>query len=47
MVSSVLYLFDSRDDKNGYAGMDQIMGKMEVPGSYHPYLHAEDYNMTG
>ncbi|KAH0718280.1 hypothetical protein KY285_014311 [Solanum tuberosum] len=27
--------------------MDQLMGKMEVPGSYHPYLHADDYNMTG
>ncbi|XP_027076670.1 WUSCHEL-related homeobox 8 isoform X1 [Coffea eugenioides] len=27
--------------------MDQLLGKMEVPESYNPYLHAEDYNMTG
>lgn len=27
--------------------MDQLLGKMEVPESYNPYLHTEDYNMTG
>ncbi|KAL3525172.1 hypothetical protein ACH5RR_013544 [Cinchona calisaya] len=27
--------------------MDHLLGKMEVPESYNPYLHAEDYNMTG
>ncbi|XP_019185163.1 PREDICTED: WUSCHEL-related homeobox 8-like [Ipomoea nil] len=25
----------------------QMIGKVEVPGSYNPYLNAEDYNMTG
>ncbi|XP_027076419.1 WUSCHEL-related homeobox 8 isoform X2 [Coffea arabica] len=30
-----------------YGRMDQLLGKMEVPESYSPYLHAEDYNMTG
>ncbi|KAI5683955.1 hypothetical protein M9H77_05183 [Catharanthus roseus] len=27
--------------------MEQLLGKMEVPESYSPYLQAEDYNMTG
>ncbi|KAL5538809.1 hypothetical protein UlMin_045597 [Ulmus minor] len=26
---------------------DHLTGKMEVPGSYNLYEHAEDYNMTG
>lgn len=30
-----------------YAGNDQQIGKMEVPGSYNPYQHTEDYSMTG
>ncbi|GER34871.1 WUSCHEL related homeobox 13 [Striga asiatica] len=27
--------------------MDQFMGKMEVPGSYNPYLQQDGYNMGG
>lgn len=27
--------------------MDQIMGKIEVPGSYNPYLNPDDYNLMG
>ncbi|KAJ9703927.1 hypothetical protein PVL29_005275 [Vitis rotundifolia] len=30
-----------------YAGNDHQIGKMEVPGSYNPYQHTEDYSMTG
>nr|XP_043606686.1 WUSCHEL-related homeobox 8-like isoform X1 [Erigeron canadensis] len=29
------------------AGMDRIIGKMEVPGSYQPYMQGDEYNMTG
>ncbi|GFP86718.1 wuschel-related homeobox 8 [Phtheirospermum japonicum] len=27
------------------AGMDQFMGKMQVPGNYNPYMQQDDYNM--
>uniref|UniRef100_A0A5B7BPR3 Homeobox domain-containing protein n=1 Tax=Davidia involucrata TaxID=16924 RepID=A0A5B7BPR3_DAVIN len=27
--------------------IDHLIGKMEVSGSYNPYMRAEDYNMTG
>ncbi|KAL3527303.1 hypothetical protein ACH5RR_011959 [Cinchona calisaya] len=30
-----------------YGRMDHLLGKIEVPESYNPYLQAEDYNMTG
>ncbi|KAL2522033.1 WUSCHEL-related homeobox 13 [Forsythia ovata] len=26
--------------------MDNLIGKMEVPGNYNPYLQPDDYNMT-
>ncbi|GAA0169850.1 homeodomain transcription factor [Lithospermum erythrorhizon] len=29
-----------------YGRMDQLLGKMEVPGSYNPYMQPEDYNMN-
>ncbi|KAK9064976.1 hypothetical protein SSX86_016359 [Deinandra increscens subsp. villosa] len=29
------------------AGMDRIIGKMEVPGSYQSYMQGDEYNMTG
>ena len=28
------------------AGIDHLIGKMEVSGSYSPYLQEDDYNMT-
>ncbi|KAL3652769.1 hypothetical protein CASFOL_002450 [Castilleja foliolosa] len=30
-----------------YGGMDELMGKIQVPGNYNPYMQQDEYNMEG
>lgn len=43
----LIFVLLSLNAKLVNAGIDQIIGKMEVPGDYNSYLQPDKFNMTG
>lgn len=51
LIGNFSILLVTENILNGFscvnAGIDDLIGKMEVPGSYNAYQPDEDYSMTG